>query len=425
MDNINLNVDVGEIAEPEQIKYTMSDSQKELILKLHTEYQIPLIATIYVVIYKDCQTIESANELYKNIVPSDHDFIQYNESVDCAICKQQDSSHKVCHLNYSTLINMADEIQNKNTTKIVCSICFEGKAEDNIARFNNKIHNICEQCFTMNLMIQIQSGRVQDLKCPHCSELLSDEIILKYAKEVKEKYLKFKNNISVATSTDRMWCPNNQCLKIVIFQTSGNFEKCTFCQTEFCKICRQKSHPDINCNENLKQFIGIPQNNERLVQCPRCKFLVEKIDGCSQITCSYCKCQWCWGCCKEITFLHPFYCPHFMPCYDEKVFWTKFLLIFWYFYLLLCLFLVGLFFGQIMLFQCMQETRLYENSKCWLQVVLNILIGILGIIILPLTTAMYLVSIIPLCIGFIILDWHDGQTLKKQRLNSNVQQVEP
>ncbi|CAD8196368.1 unnamed protein product [Paramecium pentaurelia] len=364
MDNINLNVEEVEIIDKDQIQNTISDSQQELILKLHTEYQIPLFATIYIVIQKDCKNLEIANEIYKNINSNDHDFIQFNGSIDCAICQQEKSLHQVCNYNYSTLIIMAQEMQNKFKPTIICQICYEQKFEENIINFNNKIHNICKECFTMNLIVQIKSGHVQDLKCPHCYEQLNDELILKYASDIKQKFLKFKNNISVATSTDRIWCPNNLCQKIVMFQTSNKFEKCTFCQTEFCKICRQKSHPDVNCEENLKQFIGIPQNNEKLVQCPRCKFLVEKVDGCSQITCAFCKCQWCWGCQKEITFLHPFYCPHFMPCYDDKKFWTKFLLIFWYLYLIICLFFVGLFFAQILLFQSIQETSCYINQNC-------------------------------------------------------------
>ncbi|CAD8124712.1 unnamed protein product [Paramecium sonneborni] len=423
VNNLNQNVEEETKQQKDQSQITINDAQKELIQKLHIEQQIPLFTSVYIVILKNCQNQEQANELYKNITASDHDYIQSKQSDNCVICHQKQNLHQSNLMNYSTCIQIFEELNYSIRPKMTCSICFELRIEDQIVKFNQIMHNICEQCFTMNLITQIQSGHVQNLKCPHCNEYLSEDIILKYAQQVKEKYLKFKNNISVITSNDRMWCPNNECQKIVIFQTSKNFEKCQYCQIEYCKNCRQKSHPNLSCKDNLTQFIGLPENNnERLVQCPRCKFLVEKIDGCVSITCSYCKCQWCWGCCKELTILHPFYCPHFMPCYDEKKCWTKFVLIFWYFWLLILAFFIGLFFFQIVLFQLTSEKSCYIQSKCWIKVVINILISLLGIVILPITTALYLISLLPLCIIFLIIEWYDGQKIKQSRQSQTIQQ---
>ena len=60
---------------------------------------------------------------------------------------------------------------------------------------------------------------------------------------------------------------------------------CTKCATLFCKDCEEPKREGHLCKKEVLESLHLIKN---MVECPKCKVKVEKIDGCDAITCAVC-----------------------------------------------------------------------------------------------------------------------------------------
>lgn len=80
------------------------------------------------------------------------------------------------------------------------------------------------------------------------------------------------------------------------------------CQIISCRLCNQKSHLPLTCEEHKKEQ-GVDQRHQieeemtkaYLRMCPKCKIPIVKEGGCNKITCSRCRSHICDVCGKDIT----------------------------------------------------------------------------------------------------------------------------
>mmetsp|Transcript_40246 Transcript_40246/g.38711 ORF Transcript_40246/g.38711 Transcript_40246/m.38711 type:complete len:109 (-) Transcript_40246:421-747(-) len=75
------------------------------------------------------------------------------------------------------------------------------------------------------------------------------------------------------------------------------YVQCEVCGTQICFKCRQIHHPKKSCGEFYnKQLVGYMRENEDVSDCPSCKTVVLKVEGCNHMTCYVCGYEWCWIC---------------------------------------------------------------------------------------------------------------------------------
>ncbi|XP_012852686.1 PREDICTED: probable E3 ubiquitin-protein ligase RNF217 [Erythranthe guttata] len=81
--------------------------------------------------------------------------------------------------------------------------------------------------------------------------------------------------------------------------------ECPFCNRLFCARCSVTWHSGVDCEEFSKLRFDERGREDRMVhelakknqwqRCPRCKFFVERKEGCLHITCR-CGFQFCYAC---------------------------------------------------------------------------------------------------------------------------------
>jgi len=81
------------------------------------------------------------------------------------------------------------------------------------------------------------------------------------------------------------------------------------CGTEWCFNCGKKWHEGFSCEGFTKYSADAPQDAEsfqtyvdgnRVKNCPKCKFLIEKGDLCNRVVCAYCFHRFCWLCNEDL-----------------------------------------------------------------------------------------------------------------------------
>ncbi|XP_019258441.1 PREDICTED: probable E3 ubiquitin-protein ligase RNF217, partial [Nicotiana attenuata] len=97
------------------------------------------------------------------------------------------------------------------------------------------------------------------------------------------------------------YCPNQNCSALILDECGGNAKqsKCPNCKKLFCFKCKIPWHASLRCGEvNDGAFRELAKNN-KWKRCPRCRYFVERIQGCKFI---YCRCgvMFCYGCGRRV-----------------------------------------------------------------------------------------------------------------------------
>lgn len=177
------------------------------------------------------------------------------------------------------------------------------------------------------------------------------------------RYLKLCENIEILRDKTKIYCPRADCQNVCIIKNSSrskitqvNCEKCNF---EFCSLCQRKwsssssrdtrkeivsmnerTHEEIlllnenDDNNNIVMLINefcecslrdngdtntnknnmngdknrdtdlisrsLPDNFENIKRCPQCSILIERVEGCAQIMCKFCKHCFCFYCLESL-----------------------------------------------------------------------------------------------------------------------------
>ena len=318
---------------------------------------------------------EKDNELINYISHDEHD-ISHEEIIN----KEEDLSLKL--QKYGIKQETLNQFKDPN----LCHICFENQInKENIAQ-KCCLHYFCDQCINKYMTYEINNGIVLEIKClmAGCPHLYtSEEIRANISNETYRKYLRFYSIQIKIKNPEKIYinCPFVDCDELVDVTTiqEGN----VICEVGhvFCKDClkiggHSKNNSICKKNElNLDLFNEVKQNNPSNVyqnykQCPECKVLIEKNDGCNQMKCLNCGYSFCWLCLREYTYNHySIYnvkgCPgmRFESMKTYKIRNNACLNFLWY---MLSCFLHILFFISIYIFYLFAGCP-YEFVKCYLE----------------------------------------------------------
>lgn len=198
----------------------------------------------------------------------------------------------------------------KNTNEIIktnkeCLICEEELTKEELNNnFVGCFHLFCDDCYYNYLKEKINNNIVEKIKCPfkNCSFFLYNEFIerkifidinllKKYKKLLKRKQLMIDPNIQL--------CPYPDCESYAKKIENNKFVSCIENKHKFCFNCLKDWHNNEECKIEEEKSFENWRDSKKVKRCPRCKYFIEKNEGCNHIICFNCKYNWCWLCLQE------------------------------------------------------------------------------------------------------------------------------
>jgi len=342
-----------------------------------------------------------SSELLFNIKTDSNKDNKHNEEINSEKCDEliNDISHEDIDNHIKSDIKNEEDLNvklkkygikqetiNQFKDPDLCNICFENKInKENIAQ-KCCLHYFCDQCINKYLTYEINNGIVLEIKClmAGCPHLYtSEEIRVNVSNEIYRKYLRFYGIQIKIRNPEKTYinCPFVDCDELVDVTKIPEGNVICGVGHVFCKDClkiggHSKNNSICKKNElNLDLFNEVKQNNpsniyQNYKQCPECKVLIEKNDGCNQMKCLNCGYNFCWLCLREYTYNHySIYnvkgCPgmRFESMKTYKIRNNACLNFLWY---MLSCFLYILFFISIYIFYLFAGCP-YEFVKCYLE----------------------------------------------------------
>ncbi|KAI0889183.1 uncharacterized protein GGS22DRAFT_184760 [Annulohypoxylon maeteangense] len=180
----------------------------------------------------------------------------------------------------------------------LCEIC----GEDIPYAYFNRLscgHMHCVNCVRSNAHMAYQSNPFAPAKC--CALIANNT--LKHCGVFSTKELKtYIDKIEEYTTPGRkLYCHDKQCSAFIPASYRGTRAgKCKKCGLNTCKTCAQKSHFG-PCKQEDVDALGPDDplhnlaNSQGWKQCPNCRVIVERGEGCTHMTC-ICGQKFCYRC---------------------------------------------------------------------------------------------------------------------------------
>ncbi|KAM7280572.1 hypothetical protein ACFE04_007706 [Oxalis oulophora] len=186
-----------------------------------------------------------------------------------------------------------------------CDICYELKR---LHPLKDCIHWFCQDCITKLISTNLENN-VAIIPCPglNCKRrtiqlesvrsLLPKSLVDLWSAALCKNFL---------NESQTLYCPFRDCNATLLIDNCNEIvrlSECPSCHRLFCAYCNIPWHSGIDCkehgrlNEDDMMVIELAKKN-KWSRCPRCKFYVERTEGCPHITCR-CKYQFCYGCGEE------------------------------------------------------------------------------------------------------------------------------
>ena len=171
-------------------------------------------------------------------------------------------------------------------------------------------HSYCRTCFVAQCSSIANKSREIPLRCLGDSGTCSRIFLLPELERVLDPSI-FQHLLSTSfllhlkTISTIKPCPTPDCDHQYRSRTDGLVLICPRCSNPICTTCQTPSHAGITCRTYPKtgkkagsESWWVANDNEGDIRkCPRCRNLVEKIEGgCRRVTCGCCRAGFCWEC---------------------------------------------------------------------------------------------------------------------------------
>ncbi|CAF0806876.1 unnamed protein product [Adineta ricciae] len=190
-----------------------------------------------------------------------------------------------------------------NEITFQCSICYndmDNKSE--IYRITSCHCQFCQQCVHQYVISQVNIGSIP-IQCPTngCNYSLSTNEIRSFLTNAQfNLYNKLLLDYEVTNDPRRFFCPHVDCGHILAVPDARKQRPitCTRCHNPICSKCRREWHSTEDCTRLVISYAN-PIHSD-IKHCPRCSVLLERVNGCAQITCVNCKHIFCWYCLRSL-----------------------------------------------------------------------------------------------------------------------------
>ena len=199
---------------------------------------------------------------------------------------------------------------NKRKIRNNCMICNEELKEEE--KKNNLLecyHMFCDDCYYEYLKEKINSNFIEGIKCldKDCDTKLYDDFIeKKLFKDIKllDKYKTLQNKRQLMLDPNIQLCPFPDCDSYAKKENDSKYVSCIKYKHKFCFNCLKEWHGNKKCDTSVDKSFEKWRDSDKVKRCPKCKFFIEKNEGCNHITCYNCKYQFCWLCLGEYNSRH-------------------------------------------------------------------------------------------------------------------------
>ncbi|XP_052816641.1 ranBP-type and C3HC4-type zinc finger-containing protein 1-like isoform X2 [Mya arenaria] len=199
-----------------------------------------------------------------------------------------------------------------NMHEFTCPICFEDIPRGDGVVLRECLHSFCKDC----LRDAVKYNEEPVLKCPFqdenytCNGVLQDREVKGLVNaELYGKYLARSLSTAESQANNSFHCKTMDCPGWCIYEDLVNFFVCQVCGIENCLTCKA-IHTGMNCKQYQDDLNARSTNDKAASQtkimikkmlddgeamnCPQCKVIVMKKEGCDWIMCSICKTEICW-----------------------------------------------------------------------------------------------------------------------------------
>ncbi|GAA0165997.1 ubiquitin-protein ligase [Lithospermum erythrorhizon] len=200
-------------------------------------------------------------------------------------------------------IEIDDELGNYPPV-FICEICTDSIPVHDKFRIKDCGHFYCSMCVAHYVASKIEEN-VTRISCPvsgchgtlepqNCRGILPKQVFDRWGDALCE---------GVILDWQKFYCPFKDCSALLIDDDGGGKfgggvireSECPNCRRLFCVQCKVPWHPDVDCADFQKLNVDEREREDILLinlaknkswtRCPKCKFYVERIDGCFFIHC--------------------------------------------------------------------------------------------------------------------------------------------
>ena len=206
--------------------------------------------------------------------------------------------------------NSSNKARSYDDNDINCLVCdkklTQEQKKDNLIKCN---HMACNECYYEFLKEKINSNFIEGIKCleKDCDAKLYDNFIQKKLFgdiPLLEKYIKLDKKRQLMLNPNIQLCPSPDCDSYALKNGKNKYVSCIKYRHKFCFNCLKAWHGDKECDNSLDNSFKKWRDSNTVRRCPKCKYFIEKDEGCNHITCYNCRYQFCWLCMAEYTSGH-------------------------------------------------------------------------------------------------------------------------
>ncbi|KAL8093813.1 E3 ubiquitin-protein ligase RSL1-like [Apium graveolens] len=242
-------------------------------------------------------------------------------SVSSTIMCELGVNHK--QLKKSLAVDCCKYVNSSVSSTFMCGICMDHKPLKKSFAIKGCTHSYCSDCVCEYVKSKIQD-KITRISCPvsgcngsldpeHCRSILAPKVLDKWGDELCE---------ALISAPDKFYCPFIDCSALLI--KGPDFEEiveseCPLCHKMFCAKCMVPWHSGIKCRKFQKLHKEERERNDDLLRqlaqekrwtrCPKCKFYVERTEGCLFIKCR-CGYAFCYNCGARLTSHYCKKCKH-------------------------------------------------------------------------------------------------------------------
>eukprot|EP00879_Flechtneria_rotunda_P005743 GHRR01006044.1.p1 GENE.GHRR01006044.1~~GHRR01006044.1.p1 ORF type:complete len:829 (+),score=331.90 GHRR01006044.1:542-3028(+) len=202
-----------------------------------------------------------------------------------------------------------------------CGICFDQVPGSTCLRLPDCQHFYCTSCLRSHAASQMESGAVENMRCPEpsCKRMMPPFVVQELlGQEGYERWEDLLFRRTLDKMEDVVYCPR---CNAVCIEDKDHCAQCSNCLYVFCTFCSDSWHPGTECLDPIErlrvlerrkgataagdkgaeldlinQMMSLKYLGSVSKKCPSCGMATIKNEGCNKMTCSYCRQAWCWKC---------------------------------------------------------------------------------------------------------------------------------
>ena len=294
-DNLRIDINKSEIIQDKNINKNNNQnegySDKHISLNVKINVEKLMTEKILVNPKKNAQNVSEI------ISSSSRNSIKFIDFISNRIIIE--NIRKSLSSNYS---NDSNSIRSSRNMNYNCLICDEELKNEEL---NNNIlkcyHMFCNDCYYEYIKEKVNTNQINRIKCPkkNCDIILEDnfiERILIRDIPLLDKYKKLQAHRQLILNPNVQLCPFPDCESYAMKKEEDNYVSCIKNKHKFCFNCLKDWHGNKKCDDNIDKSFQKWRNSSKVKRCPKCKYFIEKNEGCNHITCSVCGYEFCWLC---------------------------------------------------------------------------------------------------------------------------------